>query len=319
MKKQIIKIIQKLKIEKPVVTLYFFITKLTTKRNVEFDEDKFKIISFKKGDLKRYDRIPKVVWIFWADPILPAEVNACVSRIKKLNPSYQINLLDKNTINQYIDIDINNEKMPLANISDLIRLKLLKNFGGVWLDATIIMNKPLDWFIDDNQNNIDLIAFYRETSTSNNAYPVLESWFLAAPKESHYINRWLENFQIVESIGSKSYFEMVSNRTDYAEIKQRISPPEYLIVYLANQITMKEIDSCNLKLYLADKSAYIIQDTLGWRAYKTHAYLNILDAPIELSPIYKLTSGDRKYMDIIYKYKLTNSNSIFGKLLKEVD
>lgn len=312
MKNFIIKFIRKLKLEFFVVGIYFNFIRKVGANNIEFDIKEFKNINFRKGNIKKYEEIPKIIWMFWSEPCIPYDIEICISRIKSLNPNYEINILNKYTIKKFIIIDLDNENMPLANISDLIRLRLLNQYGGVWLDASIIMNKPIDWFINKEGNIFDLIAFYREVTTVNDTYPVLESWFLIAPKESRYIKKWLKVFEPVEVIGSSCYFQKIKNRIDYLEIKQKISPPDYLIVYLANQITMKEIKNCNLSLYLSDKSAYLLQDTLGWRAYKTHAYLALLDAPNSVSPIYKLTSGDRKYMNIIFNKKIINPKSILG-------
>jgi mannosyltransferase OCH1-like enzyme len=35
-----------------------------------------------------------------------------------------------------------------AKRSDLIRLSLIKHFGGVYIDYTTIMTQPLDWLFD---------------------------------------------------------------------------------------------------------------------------------------------------------------------------
>lgn len=315
MKKNFINVLKYFKLEKLAVSSYFYIISKTSIKNIEFQKSNFHNKIYTRGNPLTYPDIPKIIWMFWYDVNIPNLIRICIERIIDLNPDYEIKLLNRYSVNDFIDIDLDNSKIPLANVTDLIRLKLLKQYGGVWLDASIIMNRPIDWFIDNEINNVDLICFYREVLSTNITYPVVESWFLMAPKESRYISAWLENFELIESIGSKEFFKTIESRPDYLEIKQGISPPEYLVVYLANQITLKEIKECNLIMHLSDESAYILQDTLGWRSYKTHAYLAIIDAPNDLSPIYKLTSGDRKYMDILFDQKLINPKSILGKIL----
>lgn len=321
MKSIVISLIKRKKWDFIILKFYFKLIQYLNFRNIEFDESLFQEKHFSKGEGEQIFKgegeqnvcIPKIIWIFWADPNLPRDISLCVNRIIDLNPTYEVNVLNKNSLNHFVNIDLTRSDMPLANISDLIRLKLLQKFGGVWLDASIIMNKPIDYFIGKN-NNFDLIAFYRNRITINPSFPVLESWFLIAPKNSKYINEWLNNFILVEEIGSKKYFQYVSNRSDYDELKQNISPPEYLIVYLANQITMKEVKNCKLKLFLSDTSAYLIQDSLGWRSFKTVSMLTLINAPKVQSPLYKLTSGDRKYLNIIFDNNLLNMKSIFGML-----
>lgn len=317
MKKKIIDFVRKNGFESKLIELYFKTIRYIPMRNIEFNKHAFKEITFCKGINDEYEEIPKIIWMFWADLVLPQEIAICIERIKKINPTYKVNLLNKFSVSSYIDINLIREDMPMANISDLIRLKLLAKYGGVWLDASIIMNQPIDYFLGSNSKAYDLIAFNRDKTTTNYLFPVLESWLLIAPKNSKYIETWLKNFILVEKIGSANYYKTLSQRPDFNEIKQGIEPAEYLIVYLANQITMKEIECCNIKLFLSDQSAYILQDTLGWRGYKTHAYLAILDSPKLLSPLYKLTSGDRKYMKIIFEKKLLNPKSILGTLIEK--
>lgn len=313
MKSKIISLIKRKGWDFIVLKFYFKLIGYLNFENIEFNDSLFEEKIFSKGCVGKNISIPKIIWIFWAEPDLPKDISLCVNRIIDINPNYKVNVLNRNTLGHFVDIDLARNDMPLANISDLIRLKLLQKFGGVWLDASIIMNKPIDYFIGEN-NNFDLIAFYRNKITTNPSYPVLESWFLIAPINSRYISKWLENFILVEEVGSKKYFEYVSSRLDYNELKQNISPPDYLIVYLANQITMKEIEQCNLKLFLSDTSAYLIQDSLGWRSYKTVSLLTLVNSPIVQSPLYKLTSGDRKYLNIIFDNNLLNKKSILGIL-----
>ena len=64
------------------------------------------------------------------------------------NPEWKIILLDENNLKKYVnDIDYlydKNKNITFQAKSDIIRLSILKNNGGVWADATLLCSKPLD-------------------------------------------------------------------------------------------------------------------------------------------------------------------------------
>lgn len=261
-------------------------------------------------------RVPKVIWMFWNDNELPELVFYCLENIRKLHPDFEVNILNSKNINNYIDINFDelSEKMPLANISDLIRLKLLSRYGGVWMDASIILEQPLDEFF--LLNGYDLIGYYNVFQTVSGNVPVMESWLLAAPKNSKFILSWLEVFQPVEELGSHLYFEKFKKDPDFIELSSGLTNPEYLIVYLAARKTYKKLyKSLNLKLYPCDDSAFSVSIYSDWRTKNRIINFYIKDSFIE-SPIHKLTSGEREYYSFLKKYKLINPKSVIGSFLE---
>ena len=59
--------------------------------------------------------------------------------------------LSKETLDQYLDMDVfqyNYERIELKyppHVADLIRLMLLKDYGGLWMDATTYLARDLSW------------------------------------------------------------------------------------------------------------------------------------------------------------------------------
>lgn len=98
---------------------------------------------------------------------------------------YNIIKLDNNNLKNYIDLDI--FKLPnsisLASLSDVIRITLLKEYGGIWVDSTLYCNKKITNWI----NPQSFFAF---------SYPVPErmvsSWFLHSNKNNYIIEKWYE-------------------------------------------------------------------------------------------------------------------------------
>lgn len=42
----------------------------------------------------------------------------------------------------------NNKKITIQTFSDILRFKLINKLGGVWIDSTILINKPLNLLSD---------------------------------------------------------------------------------------------------------------------------------------------------------------------------
>lgn len=263
--------------------------------------------------------IPKIIWIFWYDGNIPELVQSCINKIKKLHKNYEINVLNKKNLSEYIDmnIDLLVEKMPIANLSDLIRLKLLKKYGGVWLDASIILEEAIDDFFLEKNNRFDIVAYYNKSQSIGCNIPVIESWLLAAPKESDFINKWLFYFQPIEVKGSKEFYHEWREHENFDELSKGLGDPSYLLVYMAAKLALDDLkNKSNILLHCCDDSAFSIQILSKWRTRKCVTNFYIKNVPIS-SPIYKLTNGDRKYFPFLKKYSLINEKSIIGLLLKK--
>lgn len=313
------KIFKKLKINYVLAYFYFFLYKIgiIQLKNIEYDELKNETISLIKDNYRKNNQIPKKIWMYW-DGKIDREMEFFPKNIIKMNPSWDLTIVSRSTLTKYIPgFEIDHLDMPLANITDLIRLELLNRYGGVWLDFTTILTQPLEYFLDiDRVYCYDIIAYYRKISTTDSSIPAMESWFLAAPPHSVFIQSCLNEFNIVKEIGSKKFYDLISNRDDFNIIKQKISPPEYLIVYLVFQIVLR-YKSVNAYFRLSDNSAFLVQDSLGWRSHKSSVFFLLKEKPESLSPIYKLTSGDRQYFNIIRKSGFVAPNSILAKMYKQ--
>lgn len=106
------------------------------------------------------------IWQFWwqGKENVPLIVKRCMKSVQKFNPSKNIVIVDKNNIADYIDIpDFILEKykkgiIPNAHFADYIRVALIEKYGGLWLDATVLLTKPIpeeifeqDFFILKNK------------------------------------------------------------------------------------------------------------------------------------------------------------------------
>ena len=134
------------------------------------------------------NKIPKKLWIFWDQgwDNAPPLIKKCRDSWIGKNPDWEVIALDALSVPEYVDIgkySFLKEKYIQA-YSDILRINLLKEHGGVWIDATVYCGKPLnDWL--PSLLSGGFFAF------SNPEKDILVScWFLAAEKNSAIVKTW---------------------------------------------------------------------------------------------------------------------------------
>ena len=124
--------------------------------------------------------VPKIIWFLWFQGIenAPYLVKKCLSSWKKHNPGWEIRFLDDTNVKQYIDIEHiiqkNHRHVSKQVLSDLIRINLLKEYGGVWVDSTCFCCQPLDEWLDSYMSE-GFFAFHRPGIDRP-----ISNWFLVA-------------------------------------------------------------------------------------------------------------------------------------------
>ena len=169
-------------------------------------------------------QIPKIIWIYW-DNELPELIQKCIKNTQKLNPSYQLIILNNANIHQYSKIDFSeyNQLTPQLQ-SDLLRLNLLYNNGGIWLDASVVLYQDLDWIEDlCHRNQTSSFGYYRYSNTTIKEFPVIESWLLATEKKNIFFKLWFEELDYAIKFGIKNYIKDIeSTYNNYNEYFQNI-------------------------------------------------------------------------------------------------
>ena len=109
------------------------------------------------------------------------------------NPSWNINLIDQENLKNYVnDINYifkNSKKITPQAKSDIIRLSLLKNHGGVWADSTLLCMQPLDHWLYEAIKPSGLWMYHGHGAELNsNLGPA--SWFIISEKDGYMISKW---------------------------------------------------------------------------------------------------------------------------------
>lgn len=132
----------------------------------------------------------KTIWACWFQgrEAAPPLVRKCLDSWERKNPEWEFRCLDARTVERFVPIrdliDLDNRTITAASLSDIVRISLLHEFGGVWVDATLFCNRPLDdWLPDVMQEGF--FAFADPVPTRP-----LSSWFLSAEPDNRLVAEW---------------------------------------------------------------------------------------------------------------------------------
>ncbi|MCU4413389.1 capsular polysaccharide synthesis protein [Acinetobacter ursingii] len=304
-------------IKKKLKFLRYYFFRRNDLKIVSYVQNEVDVIDIKGGNQLKF--VPKTIWMYWDNGELTSYLKNIVDRIKELNPDYDLIIVNKNTLKDFLpNLVFEVVDLPLANKADIIRLELLYKYGGIWIDTSTIFYSDLSWLnnaIDRNQiTGYDCIGFYRDISTIDKDNPIIESWFLCVPKSNRFIKEWLDELSPLKYLGVDEYFKVISTRKDYEIIKQKITTPSYLLVYLAEQIAMRK-GKFNFYLRKCENDAFFYQEQFNWSAEKMTTFLTQIPQPIDISPIIKLTNYDRVFLADLIKWDKVHKDSIIAQFL----
>jgi Capsular polysaccharide synthesis protein len=145
-------------------------------------------ILIKQRDSGYVSPVPgRTIWLLWLQgwDKAPWLVQKVKESWEKLNPDWNVELVDEKNLSNYVIIPyINKIKAPAAK-SDVIRLSLLEKHGGVWADATLLCMHPLDNWIYEA---LEPSGFWMYHGRDKGEGPA--SWFIISVAKSLLISKW---------------------------------------------------------------------------------------------------------------------------------
>ena len=136
--------------------------------------------------------LPKVIYCFWHESdnkLMNAFIN---NWKKKLSNEWKIHFITNDNIDNYVSKEFLEKYSDLEKFrfSDFLRLELLKNNGGVWMDVStaLVNGNFLDQYYEEMiKNKYDICIYEFKARTVVESEPYLENWFFMAPKDSKFI------------------------------------------------------------------------------------------------------------------------------------
>lgn len=135
----------------------------------------------------------KSIWSAWFQGRgnAPRHVQRIFRLWEELNPDYELYVVEEMEMRRLLDgAGVANQRLSPQVRADLVRSMLLKERGGVWVDATLLPARPLSEWID---NELGVSGFFAFHSTGDPNL-VLQNWFLASVPEHPLMQAWCDSF-----------------------------------------------------------------------------------------------------------------------------
>jgi len=271
--------------------------------NQFFDEE----IDIESTDTKN-NSDEKIIWQLWlqGEEKAPPIIQKCFSSVKRHCKDYQINVLDLNSIKNYIEIPdfiwkkYQEKKISNTHFSDYVRTCLLAKYGGVWLDSTVYLTDSIpqeilnqDFFIFKSP----LWLHYGKVPTENlfNAFLKIDrsagccgsNWFIVSKKNNEIIQKQKKLLE--------KYWK-IENKTIH-----------YFLYHLLLSKLLIKTKSCaeiyNNMLSICNKEPHLLQNNLHQK-YDEDLFNEIK----KLSSIHKLTyKKDNIIKDSFLEFLINNN------------
>ena len=250
----------------------------------------------------RESHFPKILWTYWITDDDPALNRACRASWKWFNPEFEIRDVRRSTLKHYLPELA--KLLPTltwidcpAKESDIVRVHLIEQYGGVWIDTTTLCYGPLPFKAHLHNPDYTFVGF---KSTWLAGLLNIENWCFAATPNHVFVSRWREMLMRATDMGTidayldhirwKLKFRSPIHETPYCLMhlcglyvyKRRLTPEQR-----ASMLVLEAFDSCNGPL------------TWGWslpQAYKVHTIAAAKSKTSDDPGMLKLTSAIRKHL-----------------------
>ena len=180
-------------------------------------------------------QIPKIIYVYWNDKELPPFIQKTLHTITHFNKDWEVKLFCYDDILKIDDLPkfvthksnlIHVQKDLVKFISDWLRLYLLYNHGGVYIDISCICFQNFSSIIDVNDDRLYGYDYPSDDITC------MENWFLASPPKNEFVKKWLAETIIARNDDLK-----------YSEKNYMFAPKlNHFLPYLNQHLAWKKIN-----------------------------------------------------------------------------
>ncbi len=245
---------------------------------------KYTVISAESPCLESISSNDLPIWQLWLQgpEQAPHIVKKCFKSVEVYSSGRDIIILDEHTLLQHLDLpDFILEKKKAGIISnthfsDIVRICLLEQYGGTWIDATVLLTDE----IPEKILNADFFAFYVPEDHPNYDFHSFSSWFIHV-QPHHPLIRDIKQTLF-------NYWKNEDKLIDYFCFHFMA----YNIIHSSDNYLKK----WQSQEFFSNKEPHLLQEALD-EDFDTNAFNNI----IKSSNIHKIT----------YKYRSIRKGSFF--------
>lgn len=237
--------------------------------------------------------IPKIIWTYWHDkeynPFLLKNFKEWETKLGNLG--YTIKILGPDDFPNTTPPTL--YKFSHPHQADWIRLYKLKYEGGLWMDASIIINNP-EKIESIYQKAVcekkDLVVFKTKIHETHGKFPIIENWFIMAPINSKFISLWFDEYDNAMRIGFDEYKNKFINVVDTQKVQDL-----YLTQHrCAQKVLQENLDLLkHILIYDSCESMFKFHILCNWDA---ECIIDKIKNDKSV-PFVKLRGAERNYLD----------------------
>ena len=138
--------------------------------------------------------VPRIIWSYWESDseFLPSIIQFCAESWVRNSGFSEIRILTPRTLSGWLessDLPRTFWEMPPVKRANAVRLALLKEHGGVWMDAGVAVSAPIDDFVNQVTRLSGFFAFQGIASDR-----ILTTWFLASNRGNAFVAEWSRRY-----------------------------------------------------------------------------------------------------------------------------
>lgn len=148
--------------------------------------------------------IPRKIFTYWDNFPVPKNVEHCINSWKRLNPNVFIRVFSKADAKELLMPPKWFDQLTPQKQANWVRLKVLHDNGGIWMDANIFGIKSVDSWVDWEGDELTIFGNVHERGCLQ-----LENWAFSCPAGHDFIKSWLKHTEIIYKIGYKKYISQI--------------------------------------------------------------------------------------------------------------
>ena len=122
-----------------------------------------------------------IIWVYWAQGNIkmPPMVKTCFDQLNRTNADSDVIFIHDDNLNNYINIPgyiYDKLSTDKTHFSDVLRVALLAEHGGIWVDATCYCSGNVSILFPTVESESGFFAFHGDKSYIT----LLSNWFLAS-------------------------------------------------------------------------------------------------------------------------------------------
>jgi len=228
--------------------------------------------------------IPRVIYTFWDERPLPRVVNLCVDSMVRQNPGWGVVVLTRVDVAALLPPP-GVAALSSQALSDWVRLAVLSERGGVWLDSTCMCTASVERWVDLTSARVQGFDCPLHLAC-------LESWAFACPVRNPLVCAWRREFEVAIATGFEAYKQSAAVRRHVLEQSAALhNALPYLTIHAAFMVVHVPGDA-RLHSSTADTGPFFYLAQAQWDSRRGVEHLAALPWSDE-APLVKFRGAER--------------------------